>query len=96
MIKAGTPEDMDRMIARSDADKSHPIDDTSPIREFPKLNRPLALKIPHNVFAARMVSPLPGGSGSGSRPVDQPGNTRQLQDALLASADRYRPIEKRG
>ncbi|MGN7201409.1 hypothetical protein [Arthrobacter sp. SAFR-044] len=38
MIKAGSPEDMDRMIARSDADKSHPIDDTSPIRDFPKFN----------------------------------------------------------
>lgn len=41
MIKAGTPDDMNRMIARSDADKSHPMDDTSPIRDFPKFNRPL-------------------------------------------------------
>ncbi|MGN7201406.1 hypothetical protein [Arthrobacter sp. SAFR-044] len=58
----------------------------------------MALKIPHNVFAAWMVSPLSGlvdQSGSGFRPVDQLGNTGQLQDALLAFADRYRPIEKR-
>lgn len=32
---------MDRMIARSAADKNHPMDDTSPIRDFPKFNRPL-------------------------------------------------------
>lgn len=29
------------MIARADADKSHPMDDTSPIRDFPKFGRPL-------------------------------------------------------
>jgi hypothetical protein len=32
---------MDRMIARSDADKARPMDDTSPIRDFPKYGRPL-------------------------------------------------------
>jgi hypothetical protein len=32
---------MDRMIARLDADKGRPIDDTSRIRDFPKYGRPL-------------------------------------------------------
>jgi hypothetical protein len=32
---------MDRMIARADADKGRPIDDPSPIRDFPKFGRPL-------------------------------------------------------
>lgn len=32
---------MDRVIARMDADKVRPIDDTSPIRDFPKYGRPL-------------------------------------------------------
>jgi hypothetical protein len=41
VIKAGSPEDMDRVIARMDADKVRPIDDTSPIRDFPKYGRPL-------------------------------------------------------
>lgn len=41
MIKAGSPEDMDRIIARLDADKSRPMDDTSPIRDFPRYGRPL-------------------------------------------------------
>lgn len=57
----------------------------------------LPLKIPHNVFSAWMVSPLPdvaGQSGYGSRPVDHLGNTRQLLDALAAFADKYRPVEK--
>ncbi|RAM37725.1 hypothetical protein [Arthrobacter globiformis] len=41
MIKAGSQEDVDRMMARLDADKSRPMDDTSPIRDFPKYGRPL-------------------------------------------------------
>jgi hypothetical protein len=32
---------MDRVIARMDAEKVRPIDDTSPIRDFPKYGRPL-------------------------------------------------------
>lgn len=49
----------------------------------------LALKVPHNIFAAWMVSPLAGASGE--RPVDLPGSPL-LEDALAAFADRYRPI----
>lgn len=41
MIKAGTPDDMERMVARLDADKIRPMDDSSPIRDFPKYGRPL-------------------------------------------------------
>ncbi|MGF9648854.1 hypothetical protein AAIH32_12810 [Pseudarthrobacter oxydans] len=41
MIKSGSPEDMERMMARMDADKSRPIDDPAPIREFPKYGKPL-------------------------------------------------------
>jgi hypothetical protein len=41
VIKAGSPEDMDRIMARLDADKVRPMDDTSPIRDFPKYGRPL-------------------------------------------------------
>jgi len=33
--------------------------------------RALALKIPHNMFAAWMVAPLPGVAGAGTGPVDQ-------------------------
>lgn len=36
MIKAGSPEDMDRMVARLDADKTRPMDDSSPMRDFPR------------------------------------------------------------
>lgn len=32
---------MNRIMARLDADKSRPMDDTSPIRDFPKYGRPL-------------------------------------------------------
>ena len=32
---------MDRMVARLDADKIRPMDDSSPIRDFPKYGRPL-------------------------------------------------------
>jgi hypothetical protein len=31
----------------------------------------MALKVPHNVFAAWMVSPLPGAAVSQHRPMDQ-------------------------
>lgn len=55
----------------------------------------LALKIPHNVFAAWMVTPLPGAAGSLSRHVDQLNNLPLLQDSLAAFADTYRPVEKR-
>lgn len=57
----------------------------------------LALKVPHNVFAAWMVAPLTGGAGAGSlsRPVDRLDSVAQLQDALAAFADWYRPVEKR-
>lgn len=41
MIKAGSPEDMDRIMARLDADKARLMDDSSPIRDFPKYGRPL-------------------------------------------------------
>jgi hypothetical protein len=41
VIKAGSPEDMDRMMARLDADKARPMDDTSRIRDFPKYGRPM-------------------------------------------------------
>jgi hypothetical protein len=41
VIKAGSPEDMDRIMARLDADKARPMDDSSPIRDFPKYGRPL-------------------------------------------------------
>ncbi|MFS0717333.1 hypothetical protein ABC337_12765 [Arthrobacter sp. 1P04PC] len=41
MIKAGSPEDMDRMVARLDADRIRPMDDSSRIRDFPKYGRPL-------------------------------------------------------
>jgi hypothetical protein len=32
---------MERMFARLNADKSRPMDDTSPIRDFPRYGRPL-------------------------------------------------------
>lgn len=32
---------MDRLVARLDADKTRPMDDSSPIRDFPKYGRPL-------------------------------------------------------
>lgn len=40
-MKAGSLEDMDRMVARLDADKNRPMDDSSPIRDFPRYGRPL-------------------------------------------------------
>ncbi|MEO3931427.1 hypothetical protein WMO79_01250 [Micrococcaceae bacterium Sec7.4] len=49
------------------------------------------LKIPHNVFAAWMVSPLPV---AGTRPVDTLETLQLLQDALTLFADRYRPVEE--
>lgn len=53
----------------------------------------MSLKIPHNVFAAWMVSPLR--AESRSRPVDMLGSMTLLQSSLAAFADRYRPVEKR-
>ncbi|CAI3796781.1 hypothetical protein [Pseudarthrobacter sp. MM222] len=60
--------------------------------------RAMTLKVPHNVFAAWMVSPLLGAAdqaGSRSRPVDMLGSTPKRQNALTAFGDRYRPSEKR-
>ena len=53
----------------------------------------MSLKIPHNVFAAWMVSPLP--AETRSRPVDILGSMTLLQSSLVAFSDRYRPAEKR-
>jgi hypothetical protein len=55
----------------------------------------MSLKIPHNVFAAWMVSPLSGQAGSRSRPVDILGSMALLQDTLTIFAERYRPVEQR-
>jgi hypothetical protein len=52
----------------------------------------MSLKIPHNVFSAWMVSPLP--AESRSRPVDILGSMTLLQSSLVAFGDRYRPAEK--
>ena len=41
VIKSGTPEDMDRMIARMNAEENRPLDDSAPITDFPKYGRPL-------------------------------------------------------
>lgn len=41
MIKSGSPEDGERMMARMDAEASRPIDDSATIRDFPKYGRPL-------------------------------------------------------
>ena len=53
----------------------------------------IALKVPHNVFAAWMVSRL--SAGACSRPVDMLDSLTLLQSSLAAFADRYRPVEKR-
>lgn len=53
----------------------------------------MSLKIPHNVFAAWMVSPLP--VEPHSRPVDILGSMTLLQSSLAAFGDRYRPIKNR-
>lgn len=53
----------------------------------------MSLKISHNVFAAWMVSRLPGETSS--RPVDILGRRTLLQSSLVAFGDRYRPAEKR-
>ncbi|MFF1880322.1 hypothetical protein ACFVVC_02470 [Pseudarthrobacter sp. NPDC058196] len=52
----------------------------------------MSLKIPHNVFAAWMVSPLP--APAGPRPVDMLGNLPLLQSSLVAFGNSYRPAEK--
>ncbi|WP_247040377.1 hypothetical protein [Arthrobacter rhizosphaerae] len=49
------------------------------------------MKIPHNVFSAWMVIPLP--AGSGSRPVDLVDSMALLQNSLADFGDRYRPVE---
>lgn len=41
MIKSGSPDDVERMMARMDAEASRPIDDPAPLRDFPKFGRPL-------------------------------------------------------
>jgi hypothetical protein len=53
----------------------------------------MALKIPHNVFAARMVNPL--AAEPGSRPVDILHSMPLLQSSMVTFGDRYRPVEKR-
>ena len=57
----------------------------------------MALKVPHNVFSAWMVTALPGATraGAGARPVDQLDNLPLLRNALAAFADHYRPVETR-
>ncbi|WP_442545232.1 hypothetical protein ACSBOX_06020 [Arthrobacter sp. KN11-1C] len=59
MIKAGSPEGMDRMMARLDADKNRPMDDTSPIRDFPKYGRPSSR------LATSTARPWPGRAATG-------------------------------
>jgi hypothetical protein len=41
MVKSGSPQDMERMMARMDAEATRPIDDPAPIRNFPKYGKPL-------------------------------------------------------
>ncbi|MDQ1053126.1 hypothetical protein QE394_001054 [Arthrobacter sp. SORGH_AS 212] len=41
VIKGGSPQDVERMMARMAADERRPFDDPAPIREFPKYGRPL-------------------------------------------------------
>ncbi|MCD5341518.1 hypothetical protein LR392_04650 [Arthrobacter sp. AK04] len=41
MIKGGSPEDVERIMARKDAEATRPIDDPAPVRDFPKYGRPL-------------------------------------------------------
>ncbi|MET3934931.1 hypothetical protein [Arthrobacter sp. OAP107] len=53
----------------------------------------MALKVPHNVFSAWKVSPLP--DHPRSRPVDMLGSVTSLEGALAAFGDRCRPLEKR-
>jgi hypothetical protein len=61
-----------------------------PVLHF--FDQAMSLKIPHNLFASWMVTPLP--TEFRSRPVDILGNLRLLQSSLIAFADRYRPVEK--
>lgn len=51
--------------------------------------RALELGVPHNVFAAWMITPLR--TLDGARPVDGLGQTILLGAELAAFADRYRP-----
>jgi hypothetical protein len=48
------------------------------------------LKVPHNVFAAWMVTPLR--SHGGARPVDVLDQGQELERELAAFADWYRPV----
>ncbi|WP_142060370.1 hypothetical protein [Pseudarthrobacter sp. B4EP4b] len=57
------------------------------------LDHAMALKVPHNVFAAWMVSPL--SAGACSRPVDMLDSMTLLQSSLAAFVDRHRPVAKR-
>lgn len=41
MIKHGSPDDAQRMMARMEAERSRPIDDVASITDFPKYGRPL-------------------------------------------------------
>lgn len=53
----------------------------------------MTLKVPHNVFAAWMVSPMPGQAGT--RPVGSLDRVGPLQAALEDFAASYRPVESR-
>jgi hypothetical protein len=52
----------------------------------------MILKIPHNVFGAWMVSPLP--AELGSRPLNMLHSMALLQSSLVDFGDKYRPVEK--
>jgi hypothetical protein len=41
VIKSGSPQDLERMMARMRAEETRPFDDPAPIRDFPKYGRPL-------------------------------------------------------
>lgn len=54
--------------------------------------RAMELKVPHNVFAAWMITQVP--VLGGRRPVDALDEPAVLEKELAAFADRYRPVTK--
>ncbi|MET4143754.1 hypothetical protein [Arthrobacter sp. UYCo732] len=56
--------------------------------------RAMDLAVPHNVFAAWMITPMR--SAGNKRPVDALGDTRLLESELAAFADWYRPRPSSG